>query len=375
MWLLFELLINSLEKQRGEWYNLGKISGDGRAGGRNGAATPKRGKGRMKSSEIKEFSDHFSAFETEAENHLNTYKEILSDEENCSEGEKLTRRGEIRKDLALFRELRGKMALFITRTRVSCDEVETRIKEAEKQEKKGKRKFRLIPPAPTNAEVDLAEKKTRHFAQGITFYKLFWIFFIGCFVGVLVELLWCFATHGYFESRAGLVYGPFNLVYGFGALALTFVLYRLRNHSWFYSFVGGAVIGSVVEYLCSWIQELIFGSTSWDYSNLPGNLNGRICLLYSAFWGILGVMWIKDLYPRFAKLILKIPNRVGKPVTWVLLVFMVVNTAVSGLAVLRWSERIGGKEAANAYEEWMDRHFSDERLKKIYANMDFSAGD
>ena len=93
----------------------------------------------MKSSEIKEFSDHFSAFETEAENHLNTYKEILSDEENCSEGEKLTRRGEIRKDLALFRELRGKMALFITRTRVSCDEVETLIKEAEKQEKKGKR--------------------------------------------------------------------------------------------------------------------------------------------------------------------------------------------------------------------------------------------
>ena len=77
--------------------------------------------------------------------------------------------------------------------------------------------------------------------------------------------------------------------------------------------------------------------------------------MYSAFWGILGVMWIKDLYPRFAKLILKIPNRVGKPVTWVLLVFMVVNTAVSGLAVLRWSERIGGKEAANAYEGFLGR--------------------
>lgn len=329
----------------------------------------------MKPSEIKNFCDQFSVLESAAEHQLNEYRDILEDENTLSEGEKIAKRGEIRKELANLKDLRGKMTLFVTKTKISSDELETRIKEAERQEKREKKRFRVIPSAPTNAEVDLAEKKSKHFAQGITFYKLFWIFFIGCFVGVLIELLYCFATHGYFESRSGLVYGPFNLVYGFGALALTFVLYRLRNHSWIYSFIGGFVVGSIVEYLCSFIQELCFGSTSWDYSDLPGNINGRICLMYSAFWGILGVMWIKDLYPRFAKLILKIPNKIGKPMTWVLLAFMVVNTAVSGLAVFRWRERIDGKEATNGYEMFMDRHFTDERLRKIYANMDFLSGD
>lgn len=327
---------------------------------------------KIKLSEIKNFHDCFSEWETAVEKQLDGYKESLSDEENLSEGDKAEKHGEIRENLVLLKELLRKMTVFITKARVSADEVDTRIKEAEKKEKKQKKKFQIIPSAPTNAEVDLAEKKSRHFAQGMTFYKLFWIFFIGCFVGVVVELLWCFATHGYFEGRSGLVYGPFNLVYGFGALALTFVLYRFRNHSWFFSFVGGALIGSIVEYLCSWIQEMLFGSTSWDYSNLPGNLNGRICVLYSVFWGVLGVMWIKDLYPRIAKLILKIPNRVGKTITWVLLAFMVFNSVVSGLAVMRWNDRLKGDTPSNAYEEFMDRRFPDERMKKIYANMNFS---
>ena len=67
-----------------------------------------------------------------------------------------------------------------------------------------------------------------------------------------------------------------------------------------------------IEYLCSFFQEMLFGSTSWDYSNIPFNLNGRICLLYSVFWGILGILWIKEIYPRMAVWILKIPNKVGK---------------------------------------------------------------
>ena len=64
------------------------------------------------------------------------------------------------------------------------DEMETRLHELDKR---AKRKFHLVPPAPTNAQIDYAERKTRHFAQGKSFYKLFWVFFIGCFLGVVVE--------------------------------------------------------------------------------------------------------------------------------------------------------------------------------------------
>ena len=131
------------------------------------------------------------------------------------------------------------------------------------------------------------------------------------------------------------------------------------------------MIGSVIEYLCSWVQETVFGSTSWDYSAMPFNLNGRICLLYSLFWGVLGILWIKEFYPRAAKWILKIPNKIGKPLTWVLLVFMIFNCFMTAATVLRWTERRAGEPADSAFELWMDDHYPDTRMQKIFANLEF----
>ena len=203
-------------------------------------------------------------------------------------------------------------------------------------------------------------------------YKILLICFIGSFAGVVVETLWCLVTNGYIASRSGLVYGPFNLLYGIGATALSLCLYRFRNRGWWISFLGGMVIGSAVEYVCSWGQECMFGSRSWDYSHMPFNINGRICLLYSIFWGVLGVLWIKNIYPRMAKAILKIPNRIGKIITWALAVFFVFNTCMSAIAICRWSQRIKGMEPANAFWGFIDERFPDERMETIYENMDFS---
>lgn len=257
------------------------------------------------------------------------------------------------------------------KTHDQSDEIRTRIKEAEKHERKSKKRFRITPVKPTNAEIDYEEKITHHFAAGVTFNKLFWVFFIGCFGGVVIETLWCLITRGHYESRVGLIYGPFNLVYGLGALVLTYSLYKYRNRSGIYSFIGGFISGSIVEYLCSFFQELAFGSTSWDYSSMPYNLNGRICLEYSIFWGILGVLWIKTIYPIMARWILKIPNKIGKTLTTALLVFMILNSFMSGSTVYRWYQRTQGKEASNIFETYIDNHYPNSRMEKIYANLEF----
>lgn len=249
----------------------------------------------------------------------------------------------------------------------SCDEFNARLNDIKKQNKKR----RLISAPPANAAIDLKESRTKHFARGINLYKLLLICFIGSFLGVIIEMLWCFITNGYFESRAGLVYGPFNLLYGAGAVALTLCLYKFRNRSSWLLFLGGMLVGSVVEYLCSWGQELLLGSRSWDYSHLALNINGRICLLYSVFWGILGVLWIKNIYPRISGLILKIPDKIGKIATWVLTIFFIFNSFVSAVSTYRWSQRVEGIEPSNAFFEWIDERFPDERMEKIYANMRF----
>ena len=250
----------------------------------------------------------------------------------------------------------------------SSDELESRMRDIEKSH----RKRRFIKAAPANSVIDLREEQSDHFAKGMNFYKLFLVCFIGSFAGVVVELLWCMLTRGYIESRSGLVYGPFNLLYGAGAVMLMLALYRYRNRNSLISFFGAMIVGSAVEYACSWGQEMLFGSRSWDYSNVPFNLNGRICLLYAVFWGFLGVLWIKKIYPRMAKLILKIPNKVGKIVTWALVAFMVFEAAVTVVAVDRWSERINGVEASNKFEEFVDERFPDQRMERIFANMEFN---
>ena len=105
--------------------------------------------------------------------------------------------------------------------------------------------FRIKPPA--NSVIDLEENRNRHFASGMNLYKLLLVCFIGCFGGVVIELLWCLLTNGYLESRSGLVYGPFNMVYGAGALVLTIALYRYRNRGKWLSFLGGFVVGSALD--------------------------------------------------------------------------------------------------------------------------------
>lgn len=247
------------------------------------------------------------------------------------------------------------------------DELSARLQDVEKS--LDRKWYRANPPS--NTYIDMEEGKKDHFARGINLYKIFLILFIGSFVGVAVELLWCLAKHGYLESRSGLVYGPFNMLYGVGAAALSLALYRFRNHGRWLSFLGGFVVGSVVEYACSWLQETLLGSVSWDYSAQPFNLNGRICLLYSVFWGILGVLWIKDIYPRMSKWILKLPNRGGKVLAWALALFLAWDCAVSGLAVWRWSQRVQGVEPRTAVARLLDERFPDERMERIYANMRF----
>lgn len=209
-----------------------------------------------------------------------------------------------------------------------------------------------------------------HFAHGVNFYKLFWVFFICCFLGVVLETVFVFLRTGHYMQRTGLVWGPFNLIYGIGAVLLTLSLHRLQGKNDRWIFIGGAVIGGAFEYFCSWLQETITGTVSWDYSDIPFNLNGRINLLYCFFWGALGLIWVKEIYPRISGWIERHVSRVyGITITWLLVVFMVCNTLVSGGAVLRMAERYEGIPATHSWQVKMDERYPDERLARIYPSM------
>lgn len=219
---------------------------------------------------------------------------------------------------------------------------------------------------PLSAGEKTAKPKSRVFAEGCGFYKLFWLFFVGAFLGDLAETVFCRLVLGRWLCRSSVVWGPFSIVWGLGISAFTAILYQHRNRSDSFLFVLGTLLGGAFEYLCSVFTEMAFGTIFWDYSHVPFNLAGRINLLYCFFWGIAAVIWFRFLYGRLSGLIEKIPMKVGKPLTWLLLVFMVCNISVSCLALGRFQERRAGVEAAASWQKLMDRYYDDEVMHRIY---------
>lgn len=225
---------------------------------------------------------------------------------------------------------------------------------------------RMVKAYPVIEEKAKAPEKKDCFAAGYGFYKLFWLFFIGCILGDLVETVFCRITMGWWMSRSSLVWGPFSIVWGFAMAIATALLYKDRDKSDSHLFIFGTLLGGAYEYICSVFTEIVFGKVFWDYSGMAFNLGGRVNLLYCFFWGIAAVLWIKVVYPRLSALIEKIPVKPGYIISWILIVFMAVNMIVSSMALIRSDARANGDVADSQWEKVIDERFDDERMNKIY---------
>lgn len=218
-------------------------------------------------------------------------------------------------------------------------------------------------PAAARQEQTALRKGEKNF---LSVSDLLWLFVIGAFLGDMVETVFCRVTAGVWMSRSSLVWGPFSVVWGLALVLATVLLRQEKDRSDRYLFAFGTVMGGVYEYVCSAVTELLFGTVFWDYSKFKFNLGGRINLLYCFFWGFAAVAWFRGLYPILARWIAKIPPRPGKAVVWLLIAFMSVNMAVSGLALARYSARAAGEPADAAWEQYMDAHYGDDVMERIY---------
>lgn len=240
--------------------------------------------------------------------------------------------------------------------------VERRLKKAYPNQKK--------KDIESPEEKEEARLRKTVFAYGCGIHKIVWIFIIGAFLGDIVETIFCWITTGEIMSRSSVVYGPFSLVWGIGVAGGTILLYKYRHQADRYIFTAGVLLGGVYEYICSVFTELYFGTVFWDYSDIPFNLGGRINLLYCFFWGIAALLWLKVFYPFLSKWIERIPMKLGRVLTYVFLVFMTINIIISAAALERYSSRSKNpqKPSENKIEEWLDTHFHNERMERIYPN-------
>ena len=151
--------------------------------------------------------------------------------------------------------------------------------------------------------------KNKIFADGFCFKKIFIFFVLGCLLGTFYEEILDFIKSGVWESRKGLLWGPFNPIYGFGVLVLVLFLGKhYKDRGIFKTFIYATLIGGITEYLTSLIADRIFGIEFWDYSNRFLNIGGRTTIPYMLGWGLAGLILIKVIYPFLSKLIHKNPN-------------------------------------------------------------------
>ena len=209
--------------------------------------------------------------------------------------------------------------------------------------------------------------KENKIAKVINFIiKIFWIFVIGSVFGFVVEMLYATVYTRALVIRQGLIYGPFIQVYGMGAVAYYFLIRKFKDPK--DAFFAGAIMGGVLEYLCSFFQEIFFGTISWDYSGFLLNLNGRICLLYCVYWGIIAVAFLKIVYPWLQKIEPLIYKKSVRILTVFMVLFMTFDITISALAVNRQQERRENVEPKNDFDVFLDRAYPDEFLDRIYNN-------
>lgn len=131
---------------------------------------------------------------------------------------------------------------------------------------------------------------------------IFWLFIIGSILGHIFEMIIVLFQKGHFETRQGLIYGPFIPVYGIGAIIYYLILNNINTENKIKVFFITAILGGMTEYLSSFIQEKAFGTISWDYSYLLFNINGRTSLLHCTYWGIAGILYVTYIDPFLEKL-------------------------------------------------------------------------
>ncbi len=90
---------------------------------------------------------------------------------------------------------------------------------------------------------------------------------------------------------------------------MTVLLYNPFRGRPFYTFLIGMVLCDIVEYLTSFLMETLFHARWWDYTYEFMNLNGRICLKHTIFWGIAAVGFVEVIHPGVDMLLLSVPNQ------------------------------------------------------------------
>lgn len=204
---------------------------------------------------------------------------------------------------------------------------------------------------------------------------LFLLFIVYSITGWIIEVIATYPDTKCFVNR-GFLIGPYCPIYGNCAIAMIFLLHNVTNP--ILSFVLSILICSVGEYVTSYTMEKIFHARWWDYSKNKFNLNGRICLVNSLAFGVLGFLLIKFVNPFVVGLITKLSPTMINVLFYTILTLFIIDNVISFKVIfkiknmsIKYVHLDNTKEITEKVKKILSDNILAKRVFKAFPNIKF----
>lgn len=255
-----------------------------------------------------------------------------------------------------------------------------------RQERELQRRLQEMLDRDAAAEGMLGRDETGEGYIKLNYFNLFWVFFVCSVLGLILEEVWHMVVvdPGVYQDRAGMLFGPFSPIYGFGAVLMTMALNRFYKKNPLIIFLVSALIGGAFEVFVGWFMQTSFGVVSWSYSHIrlfgmPDPIavltGGRTCTPFACMWGLGGLIWIKVLLPRLLKLINMIPWKRRYSATVILTAVMLIDGVMTLQSLDYWYQRVNATVRNIPVAQFYDKHFDNEYMENRFQSMTMSPKD
>lgn len=204
---------------------------------------------------------------------------------------------------------------------------------------------------------------------------LFLLFIVYSITGWIIEVIATYPDTKCFVNR-GFLIGPYCPIYGNCAIAMIFLLHNVTNP--ILLFVLSILICSVGEYVTSYAMEKIFHARWWDYSKNKFNLNGRICLVNSLAFGVLGFLLIKFVNPFVVELITKLSPIMINVLFYTMLTLFIIDNVISFKVIfkiknmsIKYVHLDNTKEITEKVKKILSDNILAKRVFKAFPNIKF----
>lgn len=188
----------------------------------------------------------------------------------------------------------------------------------------------------------------------MSIYYFILYFFIYGVLGWCTEVAFAAWKEHRFVNR-GFLNGPICPIYGIGVGVVVQFLSPYRDNL-LLLYLTSVVLVTTLEWLTGFILEKVFHNKWWDYSNMPLNLNGYVCLPFSLVWGVACVVIVDFIHPLIHRGLTHLPFLLG------LILIIVFGTAVfadlyvTASGILKLNKRLAKmQEIADELHEISDK--------------------